>query len=347
MSHVAVLSRPLAKNHVQCTACEHWCALAPGEQGKCGVRQNVDGALHLLVYGKAVAVHVDPIEKKPLHHFWPASQILSFGTFGCNLSCWWCQNWDISQHKHADPANERLGETWLPAQIVQACVEKSIPAIAFTYNEPAVFFEYAYDTAKLAHEAGLRTVFVSSGFETLQAIDTIAPYLDAINVDLKAFRDETYRTYCGARLEPVKRNIRHLVTQTNVWTEVTTLVIPRLNDGDDELRAIADFLVEISPDIPWHLSAFHPDFHMQDRPPTPATTLQRAREIGKAAGLRFVYTGNIWNNPILAGCSDTVCPQCDGVLVRRQGYRVQQFWRSPGVCPNCGTHISGIWGGER
>ena len=205
------MSRPLRKGYVQCTACEHWCALAPGEAGKCGVRRNLDGALQLVVYGRAIAAHVDPIEKKPLHHFLPARSIYSIGTVGCNFRCAWCQNWDISQYRSFDPESHAIGQHLPPQTIVAQCRANDIPMVAFTYNEPVVFFEYAYDTAKLAHEAGLRTVFVSSGYETLAALDAIAPYLDAINLDLKAFREDTYREYCGARLAPVLRNIEHLV----------------------------------------------------------------------------------------------------------------------------------------
>ena len=320
MFQPTILSRPLKEGYFQCTACEHWCAVAPGAAGKCGVRRNLDGALRLVVYGKAVATHVDPVEKKPLHHFLPGSEIFSVGTFGCNLNCAWCQNWEISQHRHFDPEADYVGQSWSPEKIVETCVHKGIPLVAFTYNEPAVFFEYAYDTARLARAAGLHTVFVSSGFETTQALDAIAPYLDAINVDLKAFDEETYRGYCGSRLAPVLRNIRHLVT-LGVWTEVTTLVIPGLNDSDDELKAIAAFLADISPDLPWHVSGFVPHFQLQDRPPTPATTLRLAWEIGRAAGLRYVYTGNIWSNPLLAGCMDTRCPACGATAISRAGYQ--------------------------
>ncbi|MBW7883804.1 MAG: AmmeMemoRadiSam system radical SAM enzyme [Caldilineaceae bacterium] len=344
MLKAAELSRSLAKDHVQCTACEHWCAIAPGHAGKCGVRHNIGGTLHLLVYGRAAAVHVDPIEKKPLFHFLPGTPIFSVGTVGCNLSCAWCQNWEISQHKVLDPTKDAPGQEWLPEQIVAYCLQRKIPSVAFTYNEPAVFFEYAYDTAKLAHAAGLRTVFVSSGFETLRALETIAPYLDAVNVDLKAFREETYRTYCGARLEPVKRNIRHLVQELGIWTEVTTLVIPQLNDSDEELRETAEFLAGVSVDLPWHVSAFHPDYHMQDRPHTPAATLRRARDLGKAAGLRYVYTGNIWGDRTLTGAEDTACARCGTPLLRRSGYSVQQLWTQPGHCPGCGEQIAGRWG---
>jgi pyruvate formate lyase activating enzyme len=340
---LARLSRPLHKGYVQCTACEHWCALAPGQSGKCGVRRNLDGHLRLVVYGRAVAANIDPMEKKPLHHFLPRRQIFSIGTVGCNLTCAWCQNADISQFKRFDPATAYRGEPWLPDRIVGACLEYGIPAIAFTYNEPAVFWEYAYDTAKLAHAAGLRTVFVSSGFETLEAIDTIAPYLDAINVDLKAFDDATYRRDCGARLGPVLRNLAHLARATRIWVEVTTLVIPQVNDGADELRAIADFLVDLSPDLPWHVTGFVPHYRMQDRGPTSATSLRRAWEIGRAAGLRYVYTGNVWAHPALAGCADTLCPGCGATLIRRAGYAVSECWSEPGICPGCGAAIAGVW----
>lgn len=342
MFQPTIMSRPLRRGYVQCTACEHWCAVGPGEAGKCGVRRNIDGALRLVVYGKAVAVHVDPVEKKPLNHFLPGSRIFSIGTFGCNLRCAWCQNWEISQHRAFDPEREYTGDSWSPEQIVQFCVQNDIPLIAFTYNEPTVFFEYAYDTARLAQDAGIRSVFVSSGFETVQALDTIAPYLAAINVDLKTFRDETYHKYCGARLAPVLRNIRHLV-ERGIWVEVTTLVIPGLNDSDEELRDIADFLVSVSPDLPWHITGFTPHYQMRDRPPTPASTLRRGWEIGKVAGLRYVYTGNIWGSPLLAECSDTSCPTCGTKVIERNGYWVRTCWQEAGVCPQCGYKLAGVW----
>ena len=319
-------------------------ARSPRERpGKCGVRRNLDGALQLVVYGRAIAAHVDPIEKKPLHHFLPARSIYSIGTVGCNFRCAWCQNWDISQYRSFDPESHAIGQHLPPQTIVAQCRANNIPMVAFTYNEPVVFFEYAYDTAKLAREAGLRTVFVSSGYETLAALDAIAPYLDAINLDLKAFREDTYREYCGARLAPVLRNIEHLVRETDAWLEVTTLVIPHLNDSEEELRDIADFLTGVSPDIPWHVSGFTPHYQMQDRPPTSAESLRRAREIGKEAGLRYVYTGNIWGDSRLQNSADTACPVCGETLIRRTGYQVRMLWRTPGVCHRCGTHIAGVW----
>ncbi len=339
----AMLARPLKKRYVQCTACEHWCAVAPGEAGRCGVRRNYDGSLYLVVYGKAAAVNVDPVEKKPLNHFLPKSPVFSIGTVGCNLHCYWCQNWEISQFRDFDPEQDYIGQDLMPEEIVEQCKQRHIPLVAFTYNEPTVFFEYAYDTAKLAHEAGIRTIFVSSGFETLEALNTIQPYLDAINVDLKAFRDETYRHYTGARLEVVKRNIRHLVQETGIWVEVTTLLIPNLNDSDAEIREAAEFLASVSPDLPWHVTAFMPHYKMKDRPPTPAETLLRAWRMGKEAGLRYVYTGNIWGHSLLEGTSDTVCPKCNTRLIRRAGYHVETLWETPGVCPNCGEKIPGVW----
>jgi pyruvate formate lyase activating enzyme len=343
MFQEAMLSRPLKKGYVQCTACEHWCAIGPGDQGKCGVRRNIDGKLQLVVFGKAIAAHVDPVEKKPLNHFLPGAKIFSIGTAGCNLRCQWCQNWEISQLRDFDPRTDYIGQDLMPEEIVRMCRNHRIPLVAFTYNEPTVFFEYAYETARLAHDAGIRSVFVSSGFETTEALETIEPYLDAINVDLKAFREETYRKYSGARLEPVKRNIRHLVKETNVWVEVTTLVIPRLNDSDEELTQIAEFLADISPEVPWHVTAFTPHYMMTDRPPTSAETLYRAWQIGKSAGLKYVYTGNVWGHRLLDGTSDTVCPACGTKLIRRAGYHVQQFWKTPGVCHGCGEPIAGVW----
>jgi pyruvate formate lyase activating enzyme len=328
---------------VQCTACEHWCAIAPGDAGKCGVRRNLHGTLQLVVYGCAMAAHVDPIEKKPLYHFLPGSEILSIGTVGCNLTCTWCQNWQLSQWRQFDPATDFIGEDWPPEALVATACRDSIPSIAFTYNEPAIYFEYALDTAQLAACQGIHCVFVSSGFETLGALDRLAPYLSAVNIDLKAFSPDTYRRYCGARIEPVLRNIRHLVRETGVWTEVTTLVIPGINDGDAELEAIAGFLADVSPDIPWHVSGFVPHYQMRDRLATPATTLRRAWEIGRAAGLHYVYTGNIWGNRLLDSCSNTCCPQCGTILLERAGYHVRQRWLERGQCHTCGAILSGRW----
>ncbi len=335
----AMLSRPLHKGYVQCTACEHWCAMAPGEAGKCGVRRNIDGKLQLLVYGRAAAVNIDPVEKKPLFHFLPGRPIFSIGTLGCNFRCRFCQNWDISQIRDFDPNDRIVGKRWLPEEIVAYCRREEIPLIAFTYNEPIVFFEYAYDTAKLAAKYGIRSVFVSSGFETLEAIRTIEPYLAATNIDLKGFTEHFYRQYTGGRLKPVMRNIEHIAKNTDIWIEVTTLLIPGLNDSNEEIKQMASFLAGISQDIPWHVTAFHPAYKMLDRPPTPPSTLVRAYDIAKEAGLNFVYVGNVVDHKR----ENTYCPHCGALLVERYWYQVQEHWQEPGVCPVCGYHVPGIW----
>lgn len=335
----AILYRHLKKQYVQCTACEHFCAIAPGDKGKCGVRRNYDGALKLVVYGQPAALHVDPVEKKPLFHFLPTQPILSLGTVGCNFQCQFCQNWEISQSGgEFDPARSAEQDT-LPADLVDYCRRRRISMLAYTYNEPTVFFEYAYDTAKLAHAHGIRNVFVSSGFESLAALELIEPYLDAINVDLKAFTEQFYREVCGTRLKPVMRNIEHIVRRTKIWIEVTTLLIPGLNDSDAELRDMAAWLAGVSRDMPWHISAFHPDYRMLDRPPTPHRTLVRAWEIGKEAGLNYVYVGNVHDRER----ESTYCPACGQLLISRSWYDVRLHWREPGVCHGCGASIPGVW----
>jgi pyruvate formate lyase activating enzyme len=335
----AYQSKILSGQAVQCTACEHWCTLTPGEAGRCNVRLNQDGQLVSLVYGRAAAAHLDPIEKKPLFHFLPTQPAFSIGTLGCNLHCQFCQNWNISQPGPLVKHPDRLGQALAPAEIVRLCRERAIPIIAYTYNEPTVFFEYTLDTARLAVDQGIRNVYVSNGFQTLEAIDAIAPYLHAINVDLKAFSDAFYRRTCGGRLQPVLRNIEYMTKETPIWVEVTTLVVPGMNDSMDELREIAGFLASISPDLPWHLSAFHPDYQVLDRPATPRATLERAYAAGIEAGLRYVYVGNL----IDAERSSTYCPQCGETVLSRIGYQVRPRWKAPGQCPACGASVAGVW----
>jgi pyruvate formate lyase activating enzyme len=335
----AYQSKTLSGGAVQCTACEHWCTLTPGEVGKCQVRQNQDGELVSLVYGQAAAAHLDPIEKKPLFHFLPGQSVFSVGTLGCNFSCGFCQNWSISQPGELAQGHARRGQALAPAEIVRLCRGRAIPIIAYTYNEPTVFFEYTLDTARLAVEHNIRNVYVSNGFQTLEAIDAIAPYLHAINVDLKAFSDRSYRETCGGRLKPILRNIAYMVEETSIWVEVTTLVVPGLNDSDAELREMADFLSAISPDLPWHLSAFHPDYQDLARPATPRAALERAHAMGVEAGLRYVYVGNLMD----AERSSTYCPDCGETVVSRVGYQVKPRWDVPGVCPACGAGVAGVW----
>ena len=339
MRKEAYLTRSLSNGVVQCQVCEHFCAIRPGQAGRCGVRRNYDGTLYLVVYGKAVAIHVDPIEKKPLFHFLPRGDVLSIGTFGCNFRCSFCQNWEMAQRRDFDEERDYLGQDAPPEALVNACRQRGIPMIAYTYNEPTVFFEYTYDTAKLAHEMGIKNVYVSDGFMSRAALDMLALYLDGINVDLKAFTEEFYRDVCGARLEPVKRNIAYIARETDVWIEVTTLLIPGLNDGNDELRAMAVWLAEVDPEIVWHVTAFRPAYKMLDRPPTLPRTLARAYEIGKEAGLHYVYVGNVMD----ADRESTFCPQCGQLLIRRRGYDVREVWPERGVCPRCGHVIPGVW----
>ncbi|NLF00599.1 MAG: AmmeMemoRadiSam system radical SAM enzyme [Anaerolineales bacterium] len=335
----AVLVKALSGGAVQCRACEHFCALKQGEVGKCGVRRNEDGTLMLTVYAAPVAMHVDPIEKKPLFHFLPQREALSLGTYGCNFTCPFCQNWQMSQTRASDAQGANSVREATPEALVQICLRNRIPIIAYTYNEPTVFFEYTYDTAKLAHEHGIRNVYVSNGYMTQQTLDMIAPYLGGINVDLKAFTDDFYREQCGARLEPVKRNIAYIARQTDIWIEITTLLIPGVNDSDEELQRMAAWLAEVDPDMPWHISRFHPDYQMLDRAATPSSALARAYEIGRQAGLHYIYVGNVLD----AERESTRCPQCGQRLIERQAYHVRQLWAQPGVCPQCNTVIPGVW----
>lgn len=339
MFQEAELVHVLKNQAVQCRVCEHYCTLRPGEWGRCGVRVNRDGKIYLAVYGDAVAAHVDPIEKKPLFHFLPGSKALSIGTYGCNMRCQGCQNWQISQVRQMEIERHTGGETLLPEQLVDSALRQHIASIAYTYNEPTVFFEYTLDVAKLARAQGIKNVYVSNGFMSPEALDHIGPYLDGINVDLKGFTESFYTEYSGARLEPVKRNIATIARDTDIWIEVTTLIIPGLNDSDDELRAAAEWLASVDPAMPWHLSAFHPDYRMRDRLRTSTATLERAYEIGKTAGLQFVYVGNILDSQR----ESTHCPDCGERLVQRYGYHTETHWTTPGVCPQCNTVIPGVW----
>ena len=334
--HEAWMSKPLKNDIVQCLACSHLCRISTGRKGICGVRKNIDGKLQLLVYGRAAAVNVDPIEKKPLFHFYPATPIFSFGTMGCNFRCAFCQNWDISQyHKsHNDKEIMEAGTKLSPEDVIKECLENKIPSVAFTYNEPGIFFEYAYDTAKLAKENGIKTVYVSNGFENRAALEKIRPYLDAINTDLKAFTDEYYIKICGGRLEPVKKNIKW-IWENGIWQEVTTLIVTNHNDSEDELKRLADFLVKISPDMPWHISRYFPAYQMTD-PPTPIETLEMAYKIGKEAGLKYVYVGNVRTE----GLENTNCPKCKKKVIERSWYNIKNHMDG-NKCPYCGQVIPG------
>jgi pyruvate formate lyase activating enzyme len=288
------------------------------------------------VYGEVIAAHVDPIEKKPFYHFLPGTTSFSIATVGCNFRCPFCQNWEISQASKKDKPDSR-GYALSPQDVVRNACESGCRSISYTYTEPTVFFEYAYETAKIAKQAGLDNNFVTNGYMTAEALKTIRPYLDAANVDLKAFRGETYKKICQARLEPVLDSIK-LMRELGIWVEVTTLVVPGMNDGEEELRDIARFIAGVGPDIPWHISRFHPDYTYTNVRPTPMATLRRALDIGAGEGLRYVYVGNVMGEGDFTSCS-----KCRKTLIRRHGFWVEENIIKNGRCPHCGTPIPGVF----
>ena len=335
----ASLYRKGEEQMVHCDLCHHRCAIKPGRRGLCHVRENREGILHSLVYGRLIARHIDPIEKKPLFHFLPGSRSYSIATVGCNFRCRFCQNADIAQLP-ADRGGAIAGETATPEAVAADAAARGCRTIAYTYTEPTVFFEFARDTARLAADRGLRNVFVTNGYITPEALDAIHPHLHAANVDLKSFSDDFYRTYCGARLAGVTESLRAM-RERGIFVEVTTLVIPGLNDHPEELKDLAAFLVEaLGPQTPWHVSRFHPTYRLTDRGPTPVSTLLAARDIGLAAGLAHVYVGNVPGE----GGEDTVCPGCGGTVISRWGFQVHANRIKDGRCPDCGTLIEGVWG---
>ena len=335
--HDAMLSDAMDDQTVRCNLCGHRCRLGPGDFGICSVRQNVGGVLKTHSYGRIVAMNVDPIEKKPLFHFLPGTMSLSIAAAGCNFQCEFCQNWQISQQPRMGGPSR--GKATTPLQIVSAARNYDCASISYTYTEPTIFFELAYDTGTLAHEQGIRNCFVSNGYMTPRAVETIAPVLDAINVDLKAFRDDTYRRVMHARLQPVLDCLRALVA-AGVWVEVTTLVVPGVNDSAEGLGEIAHFIAnDLGRHVPWHVSRFHGDFKMSQTPPTPLETLELACRLAQEAGLKYVYCGNV------AGQVDerTLCPSCSKVLVDRVGYTVRDVCLADGRCGDCGEAIEGLW----
>lgn len=332
----AYLYEKLDDNKVKCTLCSHGCVIKDSFTGICGVRENRSGRLISLVYNKIIAKQLDPIEKKPLFHFLPGSRAYSIATVGCNLKCLFCQNSDISQM----PADHRriLGEDTAPEKTVEEVIASGASTIAYTYTEPTIYFETALDTARLASQNGIKNIFVSNGFMTEKCLEEIYPDLHGANIDLKAFTDRFYKEQCSARLEPVLRNIETM-RKMGVWVEVTTLLIPGLNDSDRELRDIAQFLKGLGTDIPWHISRFHPTYRMMDRPPTRPEQLRRAREIGFEEGLRYVYTGNL---PGDEG-EKTFCHHCGEIVIDRTGFSIRQDRIVGGNCPDCGARIPGVW----
>jgi pyruvate formate lyase activating enzyme len=355
----AMFYEPLTGGRVLCTLCALECKIATGRRGACGVRLNLNESLYTLVYGKVIARHVDPIEKKPLFHFYPGSDAYSIATVGCNFRCLHCQNYDISQQpKHEPPAfrasggedpavlclslreiEARIpGEEVTPEEIVQAALRSQCRSIAYTYTEPTVFFEFAYDTARLAASEGLANVFVTNGYITEDALSAIAPYLDAANIDLKGFNDSAHKRMTGAPLRPVLEAIR-AYKRLGIWTEVTTLVIPGHNDSEPELRQIAEFIASVGTDIPWHVTQFYPAYRLLDRERTPVATLRRARVIGYESGLQYVYEGNVPGE----GGENTLCHVCHELVIHRYGHYVLANSIRDGHCPTCATAIPGTW----
>ncbi|MFA4889734.1 MAG: AmmeMemoRadiSam system radical SAM enzyme [Candidatus Omnitrophota bacterium] len=351
----ALLYKKTDKKSVSCFLCNQNCKIAEGKFGFCGVRQNKGGVLYSLVYGQPVATQVDPVEKKPLYHFLPGSSSFSLATIGCNFRCGFCQNWEISQagmQKEALLASRspRRGGLNLPyggsggaspvgqvspGEIVAAALKNNCQSISYTYSEPTIFFEYALDIAKLAKEKSLKNIFVTNGYMTKEALEMLRPYLDAANVDLKFFKDSSYKKVCSASLEPVLNSIR-LMKEMGIWVEVTTLVVPGENDSDEELQGIAEFIAGVDKSMPWHVSGFHPDYKFIDYQPTPVAALKKAMQIGHAAGLTYIYAGNV------AGlASDTYCHSCKKLLIKRQGFSIIENNIRQSSCAYCKEVIPG------
>ena len=332
----AMLYEKLDGKKILCRLCSHRCKIQEGKRGICSVRENRGGTLYTLVYDKVIARHVDPIEKKPLFHFLPGSYSYSIAAPGCNFKCLHCQNADISQMPV--DSNIIIGDDTPPGSIVDAALKYNCASISYTYTEPTIFFELAYETAMLASKAGLKNVFVTNGYITKEALAEIRPYLDGANIDLKGFTDSFYRKVCGARLDRVLEAIK-LYHEAGIWTELTTLIIPGLNDGPEELRNIARFIASLDPGIPWHVTQFHPTYKLMDLPRTPVETLRMARRIGLDEGLKYVYEGNVPGE----GGENTFCHSCGATLIKRFGYVISQIMVRDGRCGSCGQPIPGVW----
>ncbi|HOP48821.1 MAG TPA: AmmeMemoRadiSam system radical SAM enzyme [Desulfobacteraceae bacterium] len=332
----AYLYEKLENKRVRCFLCSHKCLIKDGAKGICGVRENRSGILVSLVYDKIIASHCDPIEKKPLFHFLPGTSSYSIATAGCNFKCSFCQNSDISQLP--SDYGRIMGKEMKPEQIVEEALNTRSATISYTYTEPTVYFELSLDTARYAVLKGLKNVFVSNGYMTEDCLKEIYPDLHAANIDLKAFSDEFYKQQCGGRLEPVLKTLE-TINKMGIWLEVTTLLIPGLNDSEEELKSIAGFLANLDPSIPWHISRFHPTYRLMNIPPTSAETIRRAREYGYEAGLKYVYTGNLPGD----NGENTFCHECGEILIDRYGFYVTQNKIKNNRCPNCNAEIPGVW----
>jgi pyruvate formate lyase activating enzyme len=318
-----------------CYLCPRHCHIGDGQAGFCFIRVNQGGKLYSLGYGAPAALQIDPIEKKPLNHFLPGTRVFSLGTAGCNMGCFFCQNWDISK-SHSDQVNSTQLS---PEEVVLLAIHNGCPSIAFTYNEPTIWGEYVIDICAAAKEYGLNTVMVSNGYITREAFHDIYDHVDAANIDLKAFTEQFYGRVTLTHLQPVLDMLKWLKNETNVWFEITNLVIPTLNDGIEESRKLAEWVLEnLGPDVPLHFTAFHPDFKLRDKPKTPPATLHAARAIARKAGLHYVYEGNIFSDG-----AHTYCPSCGTVLLRRSWHDVQENRMKDGRCSKCNQEIAGRW----
>jgi pyruvate formate lyase activating enzyme len=337
--HPARYFERLEGGRIRCDACPRACTLAKDQRGLCFVRASDGDQLVLTTYGRSSGFALDPIEKKPLAHFLPGSSVLSFGTAGCNLTCKFCQNWDISKSREMDT----LADSASPQGIASAAVRGGAKSVAFTYNDPTVFIEYAMDTADACHEVGLKTVAVTAGYMGAEARRDLFSKIDAANIDLKAFTDGFYKNVTGARLDDVKETLRYVAKETKTWLEITTLLIPGLNDSEAEVTALAEFVAgELGPDVPLHFSAFHPDYKMRDIPATPPAVLTRSRRIAMRAGLRYVYTGNVHDPE-----GDTThCPACNAAVIERDWYELCAYrLDEQGACSACGARVAGVFDG--
>ena len=325
----------LEDQRVKCFLCAHHCLISENKRGICSVRENRGGKLYSLVYGKIISMNVDPIEKKPLFHFYPESKSFSIATVGCNFRCLHCQNYDISQYPKEH--NDIPGENVTPEQVIAGAERAGCKSISYTYTEPTIFFEFAYECARLAHKKEIKNVFVSNGYIGPEAAKTIAPYLDGINIDLKG-DNEFYKKICGAKLQPVLDTIK-LMKDMGVWVEVTTLIIPSYNDSKDSLMWISEFIKSVDSAIPWHVTQFYPTYKLQDQPRTSLETLKLAKEIGLKAGLKYVYEGNVPGE----GGENTYCPNCRELLIKRFGFYVKENKIAGSHCFKCKTRIEGVF----
>jgi len=333
--HEARWWEPEANGKVHCYLCPRHCHIGEGQAGFCFIRANEGGKLYSLGYAHPAAMQIDPIEKKPLNHFLPGTRVFSMGTAGCNMGCFFCQNWDISKSR----ADQVRASHVPPEDVVKLAIRNGCPSIAFTYNEPTIWGEYVIDICHAARERGIRTVMVSNGYITHEAFHDIYDHIDAANIDLKAFTENFYGRITLTHLAPVLETLKRLKNETNVWFEITNLVIPTLNDAPSETRALAEWILEnLGPDIPLHFTAFHPDFKLRDKPRTPPETLHAARRAAIEAGLHYVYVGNIYSDG-----AHTRCPSCGSMLIRRSWHDVQEMHLKNGCCPKCGLAIPGRW----